>query len=293
MNIEIDNHSGFCYGVVKTIQLAENALEEGNPVYCLGDIVHNEKEVERLKSKGLVIIDHQDLKKISNFTVLIRAHGEPPDTYRLIEANANILKEGTCPIVLHLQKRIQKAWEEMKMTNGQIVIFGKKGHAEVIGLVGQTEDTAIIVNNEADLEKIDFSRPIALFAQTTQSMDGYESIGNIIRQRMSPYFQSGQLPLTINDSICRHVSKRGTHIMEFAERHDVIVFVSGTSSSNGKVLYELCKKTNPKSYKIADTNELKQEWFANAESVGICSATSTPMWLMEEAAETIKQLSSK
>ena len=293
MNIEIDNHSGFCYGVVKTIQLAENALEDGNPVYCLGDIVHNEKEVERLKSKGLIVIDHEDLEKISNFTVLIRAHGEPPDTYHLIEANANILKEGTCPIVLHLQKKIRKAWEEMKMVNGQVVIYGKKGHAEVIGLMGQTDNKAIIISNEDDLVNIDFSRPVVLFAQTTQSMDGYASIGNIIRQHMKPYFLQDQLPLTITDSICRYVSKRGTHIMEFAKQHDVIVFVSGTNSSNGKALFEICKKANHKSFKIADTNELKQEWFVNVESVGICSATSTPLWLMEEAAETIKQLSSK
>jgi 4-hydroxy-3-methylbut-2-enyl diphosphate reductase len=293
MNIEIDKHSGFCYGVVKTIQLAENALEEGNPVYCLGDIVHNEREVERLKSKGLIVIDHADLKRISNFTVLIRAHGEPPDTYRRVEANANILKEGTCPIVLHLQKKIQTAWEETKMINGQIVIYGKKGHAEVIGLVGQTDNEAIVVSNEDDLGKVDFSRPVVLFAQTTQPIEGFECIGGIIRERMRPHFPSDQLPLTINDSICRHVSKRGIHIREFAEKHDVIVFVSGTSSSNGKALYEICKKANSNSFKIADTSELKQEWFANVASVGICSATSTPMWLMEEAAEKIKQISSK
>jgi 4-hydroxy-3-methylbut-2-enyl diphosphate reductase len=288
MNIEIDNHSGFCYGVVRTIQLAENALAEGNPVYCLGDIVHNEKEVERLKSKGLIIINHEDLKKISNFKVLIRAHGEPPDTYKQIEANTNKLMEGTCPIVLQLQKKVLKACEEMNSVNGQVVIYGKKGHAEVIGLEGQTGNKAIVVSNVDDLEDIDFSRPIALFAQTTQPLDGYELICSTIKHRMEPNFNTNQLPLTICDSICRHVSKRGDHIKEFAKRHDVVVFVSGTNSSNGKVLYDICRKANPKSYKIADPSELKQEWFTQVNSVGICSATSTPIWLMEEAAEKIK-----
>jgi len=288
MNIEVDKQSGFCYGVVKTIQLAEEALQGENPVYCLGDIVHNESEVERLKSKGLIIINHEDLKKISNFTVLVRAHGEPPETYRLIEANANILKEGTCPIVLHLQNKIKNAWIKMKEMNGQVVIFGKKGHAEVIGLVGQTEGYAIVVSSIDDIGKIDFSRPLEMFAQTTQPLEGYEMIGNAVKKGMEQFFETDLLPLKMNDTICRHVSKRGEHIKEFALKHDVIIFVSGTNSSNGKILYDICKTVNAKSFCVKDASVVNPDWFANATSVGICSATSTPRWLMDLVAEKIK-----
>jgi 4-hydroxy-3-methylbut-2-enyl diphosphate reductase len=288
MQIEIDNQSGFCYGVVKTIQLAEDALNDGNPVYCLGEIVHNEKEVERLKAKGLIIIDHNDLKRISNSTVLTRAHGEPPETYKQIEDNANHLKEGTCPIVLHLQKKVRLAWKEMKEIDGQIVIYGKNGHAEVTGLIGQTNGTAIVVNNIDNLEEIDFSKPVALFAQTTQPISGYEMIGNAIKERMLHFFPSDALPLKITDSICGHVSNRGERIKEFAHNYDVVIFVSGTNSSNGKVLYDICLKSNSNSFRVTNADEVKREWFEHAASVGICSATSTPRWLMEVVAERIK-----
>ena len=232
MLVEIDSHSGFCYGVTRTIERAEEALKEGRPVYCLGEIVHNEEEVERLKSKGLIIINQDDLKDIDASKILIRAHGEPPATYQEIEKNANLLTDGTCPIVMGLQKKVRDAWNEMKQVNGHIIIYGKKGHAEVIGLAGQTNNEAIIVSHEEELEKIDFSKPVALFAQTTQSPEGFESVIEKIRNKMSGFFPDEDLPLKITDSICGHVSKRGLYLKEFAKKHEVIVFVSGTNSSN-------------------------------------------------------------
>jgi 4-hydroxy-3-methylbut-2-en-1-yl diphosphate reductase len=293
MQIEIDSDSGFCYGVVKTIQLAEDTLKEGGPVYCLGEIVHNEEEVERLKSAGLIIINREDLKNIKNSKVLIRAHGEAPETYKRITAQSNTLKEGTCPIVLQLQKKIHAAFEEMKNTGGQVVIYGKKDHAEVIGLRGQTDNTAIIISNENDLDQINFSKPIALFAQTTQSLDGFEEISNAIGQHMLKHFPLNRVPLKITDSICRHVAKRGEHLARFSQKFDVIVFVSGTNSSNGKVLFETCRQKNPNTYWVPNADKVKREWFLNARSVGICGATSTPRWLMEKVAKQINTLTCK
>ena len=290
MQIEIDSNSGFCYGVTKTIQIAEEALSEGHPVYCLGEIVHNEEEVERLKSKGLVIIAPKDLAAIENSKVLVRAHGEPPATYKQIGEHSNTLHEGTCPIVLVLQKKVRDAWNSLKSTNGQVIIYGKKGHAEVVGLAGQTSNEAIIISQEGELDSIDFSKPIAIFAQTTQSMEGYDGIITEIKKRMSPFFSNVAIPLQITDSICRHVSKRGEHLIEFSKKYEVIIFVSGTNSSNGKVLFEICKKSNPNSYWVPNTGEVKQEWFSNTHSAGICGATSTPQWLMEKVAEKIKDL---
>lgn len=290
MRIEIDSNSGFCYGVVKTIELAEKALDNGSPVYCLGEIVHNEEEVERLKSKGLIIIENSDLDKIHGSTVLIRAHGEPPATYREIASQANTLKEGTCPIVLNLQKKIRLAWEKIKDANGQIVIYGKKDHAEVIGLAGQAADRCIVISNIAELDKIDYSKPVALFSQTTQSPTGYRELENAIRQRMESFFPSGNIPLETTNSICGHVSKRGENLKEFALQHDVIVFVSGTNSSNGKVLFEICRGSNSKSYWVPNADEVKPEWFTGTETVGICGATSTPRWLMEKVADKIETM---
>jgi 4-hydroxy-3-methylbut-2-en-1-yl diphosphate reductase len=290
MFIDIDSDSGFCYGVVKTIQLAEDALNQGKPVYCLGEIVHNEEEVKRLQAKGLIIIEKDELTKVENSTVLIRAHGEPPATYQKIAGNANTLRDGTCPIVLQLQKKVKTAWESIKTNRGQVVIYGKQGHAEVEGLAGQANNEAIIISNISDIEKIDFSRPVALFAQTTQSVEGLKEIENILRQRMLPFHPEDALPLTITDSICRHVSRRGEHLKLFAKKYDVVVFVSGTHSSNGKVLFEICSKNNPSSYWVPQADDVKAEWFASAQSVGICGATSTPRWLMEEVAKKIETL---
>jgi 4-hydroxy-3-methylbut-2-enyl diphosphate reductase len=290
MQIEIDSSSGFCYGVTKTIQLAEKALNEGQPMYCLGEIVHNEEEVERLKSKGLVVINKDDLKNMSGSNILIRAHGEPGSTYQKIEAGSNQLHDGTCPIVLHLQKKVHDAWTEMKAANGQVIIYGKKGHAEVIGLAGQTNDEALIVSHKEELRTIDFTRPIAIFAQTTQSTEGYSEIISEIKREMTKFFPAENLSLRVTDSICKHVSKRGEHLAEFSKKHDLIIFVSGTNSSNGKVLFEVCKKSNPKSFWVPNAGEVKKEWFLNAKSVGICGATSTPQWLMEKVAEKIKMI---
>lgn len=290
MLVEIDNKSGFCYGVVKTIKMAEDALAEGLAVYCLGDIVHNEEEVERLKSKGLLIINREELQDIHNAKILIRAHGEPPATYQTIENNTNFLTDGTCPIVLQLQKKVRTVWEEIKEKQGQVIIYGKEGHAEVKGLVGQTEGHAIVVDNISDLEQIDFSKPVALFAQTTQPPAGYEDIANAIRQNMMTYFQVDNMPLKIVNSICGYVSKRGEHLAEFSKNYEVVIFVSGINSSNGKVLVEICRKNNSNTYLISKPEELNSDWFNNVKSVGICGATSTPQWLMENILQKIKDI---
>lgn len=290
MQIEIDDNSGFCYGVVKTIKLAEDILTEGKPVYCLGEIVHNQAEVERLKAKGLTIIGHEDLKNIKGANVLIRAHGEPPSTYNQVGANQNTLIEGSCPIVLSLQQKIKKHWGEIKDQQGQVVIYGKKGHAEVIGLAGQTNGEAIIIEKIDDLAQIDYSKPIALFAQTTQPAEGYAAIEQNIRQRMEAHFADANIPLRVANSICGHVSKRGTHLAKFAHEHDVVIFVSGSNSSNGKVLLEVCKKNNPRTNWVSSPDEINPEWFKEARSVGICGATSTPRWLMEDVSKKIKEL---
>ena len=293
MLVEIDNKSGFCYGVVKTIKLAEEALGLGEPVYCLGEIVHNEEEVERLKSKGLIIINHEDLNEIHNSTVLIRAHGEPPSTYQTIHDNANFLTEGTCPIVLQLQKKVHSVWEEFKDNQGQVVIYGKQGHAEVNGLVGQVQNKAIVIDSINDLDKIDFSKPVGLFAQTTQSPAGYEEIAETIRQKMRIYFDAENVPLKITNSICGHVSKRAEHLAEFSKNYDVVIFVSGSKSSNGKVLLETCRKSNPNTYWISHPDDLKVDWIRNASSIGICGATSTPQWLMESVVQKINEINLK
>jgi len=293
MQIEIDSNSGFCYGVTKTIQLAEEALKNGEPLYCLGEIVHNGEEVERLKSKGLVVINTEDLNTISNAKVLVRAHGEPPITYNQIVKHSNTLYEGTCPIVLKLQKKVFDAWNDMKSSGGQIVIYGKKDHAEVIGLAGQTNDEAIIISQKVDLDRIDFSKPIALFSQTTQSIDGYECIINEIRIRLSMSPISNENSLKVNDSICRYVSRRGEHLIEFSKKHNVIVFVSGTNSANGKVLFDICSKNNLNSFWVQNADEIRKDWFVTANSVGICGATSTPQWLMEKVYERINDIANK
>lgn len=279
MKVEIDDNSGFCFGVVYAIEMAEDYLDETGTLFCLGDIVHNDKEVQRLEAKGLKIIDHEDLKELKDTTVLIRAHGEPPETYRLALENNIQLIDASCPVVLKLQNRVRNAYEE----DAQIVIYGKPGHAEVNGLIGQTHQEAIIVTCEEDLEKIDFQRPISLFSQTTKSTAGFYKIKSLIEQR-TDHFKA-------NDTICRQVSNRDPQLRIFSTRYDVIIFVSGKKSSNGKVLFEVCKSVNPKSYFISDEEELEKSWFLNCNSVGICGATSTPMWLMERVKIAIENLS--
>lgn len=287
MKIDIDINSGFCFGVVKAICKAEEELENKRQLYCLGDIVHNNAELERLKEKGLVIIDKEKFKNLKNTRVLIRAHGEPPETYSIAKENNIELIDASCSVVLKLQQRIRKKYIEYD-GKGQIVIFGKEGHAEVNGLVGQTEGNAIVINNVNDLNKIDFSKPVSLFSQTTMSIEGFVAISNEIRRSMEKALGSSDVQLYINDTICRQVSNRAPHLEKFSRNYDVILFVSGKESSNGKVLYEICKKANEHSYFITGVNDIKSSLLENVASVGICGATSTPRWLMEQVASYIK-----
>ena len=287
MDIDIDKSSGFCFGVVYAIQMAEDELEKHHKLYCLGDIVHNNVEVERLKTKGLITINHKQFKKLRNSKVLFRAHGEPPETYKIAFENNIQLIDTSCPVVLKLQNKIKNGFDKIINNGGQIVIYGKEGHAEVNGLVGQTKGKAIVVNELKDLNKIDFSKPISLFSQTTQSVKGFSSILNEIKKRMNKKKELNT-KIIANNTICRQVSTREPHIRKFAKKHNVIIFVSGKKSSNGKILYTICKKENPETYFISNSDELNKNWFLNADSVGICGATSTPRWLMEKIANTLK-----
>ena len=292
MRITIDPHSGFCFGVVYAIQMAEEELDRTGSLYCLGDIVHNNMEVERLKSRGLKIINHEELAQLRDTKVLIRAHGEPPETYKTAIENNIELIDASCPVVLKLQNRVRTSFDEAMETDGQIVIYGEVGHAEVVGMVGQTGGKAIIVKTAEDLSKIDFSRPVYFFSQTTKSTKGFEEMKAMIEERMQTFQKSSgdDDVFTSNDTICRQVSNREPQLQRFSVQHDVVVFVSGKKSSNGKALFSVCKATNPNSYFISDTDEIEKNWFANAESVGICGATSTPMWLMEKVAKYLQEL---
>lgn len=289
MKIEIDENSGFCFGVVKAIEIAEKELEKDNTLYCLGDIVHNDAEVKRLENKGLITISNAEFKELKNTKVLLRAHGEPPETYKIAEENNIELIDASCPIVLNLQKKIDKAYIDFSSVEGQIVIFGKEGHAEVIGLLGHTDNRGIVISEENDLDKIDFSKPINIFSQTTKSRSSYHIIIEKIKERMIKERGNDEINFIINDSTCRAVSNRDVFLKEFAQKHDVIIFVSGRKSSNGKVLYEVCKKQNERSYFVSETDELKKEWFNYNSSVGICGATSTPTWLMKKVKIAIEE----
>jgi 4-hydroxy-3-methylbut-2-en-1-yl diphosphate reductase len=283
MQVTIDKNSGYCFGVEFAIKMAEDEMENKEPLYCLGDIVHNDMEVKRLSAKGLVVIDREQLQELSNCKVLIRAHGEPPETYRLAIENNIELIDASCPVVLKLQHRVKNAFDKMERENGQIVIYGKKGHAEVIGLTGQTLEKAVVVMEDADLEKIDYNRPITLFSQTTKSTKGFYALSEKIEEKIKD--TKGELTavdFNSNDSICRQVSNREPQLQRFAQENDVILFVSGKKSSNGKALYQVCLSENPRSYFIESEEEIDQDWFQQAERVGICGATSTPMWLMEQ-----------
>jgi 4-hydroxy-3-methylbut-2-enyl diphosphate reductase len=291
MNVTIDKNSGYCFGVEFAIQMAEDEMEHCEELYCLGDIVHNSMEVKRLYNKGLRIIDRDQLKELRDCKVLIRAHGEPPETYKLALENNIELIDASCPVVLKLQNRVKHAFDSGKAGDAQVVIYGQVGHAEVIGLTGQTGDEAIIVTTEADLDKIDFTRPVTLFSQTTKSTKGFYHIKALIEERLQQANQDSTQPaFNANDSICRQVSNREPQLARFATEHDVIVFVSGKKSSNGKALYSVCKQHNPNSYFVENEEELQPEWFAGVGSVGICGATSTPMWLMEQVSRGISAL---
>lgn len=290
MTVEIDPSSGFCFGVVNAIQQAEKELQSAEDLYCLGDIVHNSEEVSRLESKGLITIGHKTLDELKGKKVLLRAHGEPPETYRIAKQNGIKIIDATCPVVLKLQSKIKRSWADIKDNGGQVVIFGKKGHAEVNGLVGQTEGNAIVVETPQQLTGIDFAKPIALFSQTTMSPDKYLQLAENIRSLMVKVKGSDDVPLIINRTICGQVSNRKKEVEQFARKHQVIVFVSGEKSSNGKMLYEICKDTNVNTYLVYNPEGVQKEWFNGIDDVGVCGATSTPVWLMQLVAEKIKEV---
>ena len=285
MKIEIDNNSGFCFGVMRATTTAETELTKQQPLYCLGDIVHNGQEVDRLTRLGLITIDHAQLAQLHDVRVLLRAHGEPPHTYELAQRNNITIIDATCPVVLKLQQKIHQAYTSHP--DAQIVIYGKIGHAEVIGLEGQTEGKAIVIEDENDIHKIDFSRPIILFSQTTKSIEGFNQLVNTIKEKLST---SEGIHFEYHDTICRNVANRIPDIRHFASQFDVILFVAGAKSSNGKVLFNECLNVNPHTYLVSSPDELQSEWFNDIQSVGICGATSTPKWLMEAVKQKINSI---
>ncbi|MCC3158106.1 4-hydroxy-3-methylbut-2-enyl diphosphate reductase [Hymenobacter sp. 15J16-1T3B] len=289
MNVTIDKNSGYCFGVEYAIQMAEDELQDSAELYCLGDIVHNRMEVERLHQQGLRIIDRDQLRQLHDCKVLIRAHGEPPETYQLALQNNIELIDASCPVVLKLQNRVKHAFDATTRQDGQIVIYGQPGHAEVAGLTGQTGNRAIIVMTEQDLDQIDFRRPVTLFSQTTKSTAGFYRMKQLIEERIAAV-EGDLAAFDANDSICRQVSNREPQLRKFAVEHDVIVFVSGRKSSNGKALFQVVNQTNPRSYFVENEQELLDEWFEGAASVGICGATSTPMWLMQRVSDRISEI---
>lgn len=283
LKIEIDNGSGFCFGVTTAIQKAEEELAKGNTLYCLGDIVHNGMECERLRQLGLITIDHEQMASLHNVKVLLRAHGEPPATYELARKNNIEIIDATCPVVLQLQKRIRKQYEASPSGEGaSIVIFGKKGHAEVLGLVGQTQSEAIVIENFDEVSRLDFTRDIYLYSQTTKSLDEFHRIIEYIQQHISPTATFRSF-----DTICRNVANRMPNISNFATKHDLVLFVCGRKSSNGRVLYNECLRVNPNTYMIEGPNEIDPAWLDGIETVGICGATSTPKWLMEQCRDAL------
>ena len=285
LQIEIDNGSGFCFGVTTAIKKAEEELAAGKTLYCLGDIVHNGMECERLRQMGLITINHEEMARLRNVKVLLRAHGEPPETYELARQNNIEIIDATCPVVLKLQKRIKEQFAlsiEAQKDTPQIVIFGKRGHAEVLGLVGQTEGQAIVIENFDEVVKLDFTRDIYLYSQTTKSLDEFHRIIDYIQRHIAPTATFRSF-----DTICRSVANRMPNITQFATRHDLILFVCGRKSSNGKVLYNECLRVNPNTHLIEGPEEIDRTWLEGIETVGICGATSTPKWLMEQCRDAL------
>lgn len=281
--VEIDEQSGFCFGVTTAISKAEEELRLSGRLYCLGDIVHNSDEVERLRSIGLITITHEQMAELHDVKVLLRAHGEPPSTYELAKRNNIEIIDATCPVVLRLQQRIKDTYNRQERP--QIVIYGKNGHAEVMGLVGQTKGEAVVVENASQLDSIDFDKDIALYSQTTKSVEGFQEMIHEIEGRKSEgcKFES-------YDTICRQVANRVEHLREFARKHDTVLFVAGEKSSNGKILYGHCRDANPRCYLVSNASHIEPAWLENAESIGICGATSTPRWLMEEVKDRVNAL---
>lgn len=291
MLVESDRKSGFCFGVQNAVKTAEEALLRGEKVYSLGPIVHNEKETERLASMGLISVTHEQFRMLKDVLVLIRAHGEPPETYSIAEENNITIIEATCPIVKKLQSRIRKIWIRAREEGGQIVIYGKPGHAEVRGLIGQTGNEGVVIAGKEDIAGIDLTRPVYLFSQTTMSENDYEEIAGLIGRGMKEKgVQDPEKLLTVHNTICGQVSNREPHLREFAEKHEIIIFVSGKESSNGRHLFSVCKSVNPDSYLITGPEEVEASWFRNKSSAGVCGATSTPGWLIEEVHNRILKL---
>lgn len=282
--IEIDEGSGFCFGVTTAIQKAEEELRKGKPLYCLGDIVHNGRECERLKQMGLITIDHDEFAKLHDVKVLLRAHGEPPETYETARKNRIEIIDATCPVVLQLQKRIKREYDKDDGKNKQIVIFGKNGHAEVLGLVGQTQGKAIVIESLDEAKHLDFSKDIRLYSQTTKSLDEFYQITKYSQEHIAP-----DASFKSSDTICRQVANRMPNIRKFAQQHDLIFFVSGKKSSNGKILFNECKEVNPNSYLIEDPSEIDFSLLDKAQTIGICGATSTPKWLMEQCRKALQE----
>lgn len=282
-NIEIDKESGFCFGVTTAIRKAEEELSKGTPLYCLGDIVHNGQECERLKAMGLVTINHEEYARLKNVKVLLRAHGEPPETYRIAAENNIEIIDATCPVVLRLQKRIKQEYTSKESgREKQIVIYGKNGHAEVLGLVGQTNGEAIVIEKIEEVNKIDLNKDVRLYSQTTKSLDEFRQIVSYIEENINP-----SASFQYFDTICRQVANRMPNIRKFAASHDVILFVCGQKSSNGKILYHECREVNPRTYQVDKPEDIDKCWFENAKSIGICGATSTPKWLMDKCKNAI------
>jgi 4-hydroxy-3-methylbut-2-enyl diphosphate reductase len=285
MRITIDDNSGFCFGVVRAIEVAEESLHRVGEVYSLGDIVHNRIEVQRLEALGLHTVSQEDMAQLGGRTLLIRAHGEPPRTYRRAEELGIDVVDATCPVVARLQRVVREAYQKMAAVNGCVVLLGKRGHAEVIGLTGQVEDDVVVVEREDDLEVLDYSRPIYFLSQTTQSIELFNHLAEIIRSRMAEGVE-----LTVNDTICRRVAGREALLAEFSKSVDVVLFVCGRKSSNGKVLSEVCRRANARCYNIEEAQDVDMMWLEGAESVGICGATSTPRWLMEDVAKAVEAM---
>lgn len=285
LKVEIDPRSGFCNGVVKAVNQAENYLAFSSHLKSLGSIVHNSLELERLKAKGLEIVSLEDVKALRNDVILIRAHGEPPSTYALARENNLQIIDCTCPVVLKLQEKVKEVYDRISKAGGQVVIFGLKGHAEVNGLVGQIGENAIVTDSLESASQIDFSRPVALFSQTTKDPIEYRAIAD--------YILSRRPDAEVYDTICRQVAHRHEYLLEFAENHSVVLFVSGRESSNGRILFDLCKSTNPRSYWLENESEIDLSWFRDGDNVGICGATSTPKWQLEEIFIYLHKLSDK
>ncbi|MEI6348397.1 MAG: 4-hydroxy-3-methylbut-2-enyl diphosphate reductase [Bacteroidota bacterium] len=291
MEVVIDQYSGFCFGVIKAIHAAEiHIADNSSKLFCLGEIVHNNEEVNRLEKEGLITIQHQQINQINGERMLIRAHGEPPETYSLAKQSDVKLIDATCPVVLKLQQNIRKGYKEMLLIDGQIIIYGKEGHAEVNGLVGQTNNSAIVIGSLDDIGKIDFNKPARLYSQTTQNVEDFKMLVENIEHEFAKNKPKEIHFFMAFDTICRQVSNRAPQLRIFASSHQVILFVSGKQSSNGKYLYQICKKVNINTYFISSIEEIQTQWFLNVNSVGVCGATSTPMWLMEQVALFVKSI---